>query len=158
MISEIFICYDKTPFKDLLEKSFADFENVNLLFKNTKEFMYCDKFDIIGLPTSFLEEFGSRPGNLDCMVLETKGKYNLPRYTVTSPNFIKSKDLTKGEMAKYQIIKPFEAALNFSNKKKENLKYAMHLDYAFSYLKQNAENITFQCELFKEYLQKVTEV
>src|SRR5690349_8082255 len=136
MIDKIFICFNNNISEDLLLKEFKDFKNVFTLMKSTREFMYSHEYDIANLPTSFLSEFGVAPGDVDCTVVDTGNKYNLCRFAVSSPNFIKSNllQLSNRELAWYQIVKPFEAALNFSEEINENLSYAVHTEYAFSYL------------------------
>jgi|SRR4030095_8283821 len=131
MISKIFICTDDINLKTKLFNDFKIFPQVEVLLMSRSEYLHNSNFDIINTPTSILEEFGSVPNDIDCKIYKTHKKYGMPEFAASSPNFIQPSNLSYEDMAWYQIVKPLEAALKFSNEQEIIMNYALHTENAF---------------------------
>lgn len=133
MLKKIFICANDSYCINNLNNCFLNQELIQILKINTKDFMHYNEFDIINLPTSFMEEFGSKPMKFECQIIKTENKYNLPDYVVTSPNFVNETELSTKIMSQYQIESPLLKVIEFSKTLNKNIYYAIHAEYAFSY-------------------------
>jgi hypothetical protein len=139
-----------------LDKELID--NLQLVFDNDLRFhilygkpeTFCKDINLnfVNLPTTFLEEFGSKPQKFQSQILKTNNKYGLADYAVSMPNFVNALDTTKELQTEYSIKAPLKAVLEFSIDNNLDIRYGLHTKYAFSSL----EDINISdLELIKSY-------
>lgn len=139
MIEKLIICTSDLQLYILLNKILVESTNIECKIFGTKEYIRNKDFNIINLATSMMEVFNSKPMEFDCQIIETKNKYGLPDYVVTSPNFKVVSKLTKMEMGFKQLEIPLKKVKEFF--KDKNVIYAIHTEFSFAYFEEINEKL-----------------
>lgn len=121
------------------------FVNLNDVFNNDEKFVVKiskpvrfyknTEINFANLPTSLLERFGSKPLNLESMVIKTNNQFNFPDFVVTMPNFTIDFNMPSMLKLKYMIEAPFEAVVKYALNQDMNVFYGIHSAYSFSWMK-----------------------
>ena len=157
-------CFEKQNFRKVeitiyifsQDKELID--NLQLVFGNDLRFhilygkpgTFCKGINLnfVNLPTTILDEFGSKPQKFESQVLRTNNKYGLADYAVTMPNFVNALDTSTELQTEYSIKAPLKAVLEFSKDKILDIRYGLHTEYAFYSLEDIDISVL---ELIKSY-------
>lgn len=131
MIKKLVICTHENKIFNLLISKLKNFKKIEVEFSDLNKYFHNKEFDIINSPTTLMESFNSKPMDLDCQIIETKNKWELTNYVVTSPNFTLPSKLSKLEMGFYQIQIPLKKVQEYF--KNASVVYAIHTEYSFAY-------------------------
>lgn len=145
MVEKLIICtFDKLLF-DLLNQKLINVSSIETKYCNTPKLFKSKEFDVINTPTTFMESFNSKAMDMDCQIIETGNKWDLPDFVVTSPNFKIPSNLTKLQMGLYQLEIPLKKVQEYFNDRK--IIYAIHTEFSFAYFDELndklIENILF---------------
>lgn len=150
MLKNIIICSTSKTETNILKDNFTN-SIFDFKYMTISEYMESSLFDIKNFPTSFLENFNSQPLDIESQVVNADLKFGRS-YIVTSPNFIKTKNLTQAEKSYYQITAPLKEAILFSNVKDLEFTYGIHSEFSFCYLKVTLNTIQQIKNSFEEIL------
>jgi len=125
MINQIYICTNDDDLLFALYETLSNVKIVEVLKMQESEYLHNLRFDIIHNYTyTTLDVFGGSPIYHESMVVETKGKYELPPYIVINPAF-RTED-SDVEKLRLMIFAPLRKAIEFSTLNNSVKKYATH--------------------------------
>ena len=152
MLKKIYICTVNSVHHKKLAETLKEFKTIEILNMSKDDFIKSPKFDIIHYFAIATELFGGAPKIYDSIILKTQGRYNFPPYIVISPGFKVEDSLTDLEEIKLQIGIPLKKAMEFSNKVRENLVYAVHTEIILPESESNENYIDNLVKAFKDVL------
>ena len=142
MVEKTFICTNDEKLLNPLKSIFKNIDLIEILEMKAFDFWRYPKIDIGQMPTTLAEQFGSKPFDLDCQILNTNRKYGLPELIVTNPNFGNHMKMNNHFKGIYQIEVPLKKVIEFAKINNRNLNYGVLTEFAFAYFEK--EKINFE--------------
>lgn len=155
MLKSINICTDNPKYYDILSTEFSEIKIIKFLELSWVDYFKSKEYNIFCCPSLMMVDLFNIPiKGLDSEIVETGGKYDFPKYAISTPNFMnKHIELSDDTKFRYVVEIPLKKILEYSTKLDEDLIYGLHTKILFSFLDFNLES----CKKLKKIYQEILE-